>query len=192
MYSESKCTVFKSGFTGGIKSTRPAVFLFHAETFLFKVEQRLFLKNWIMTETGTDRMQRLMSPVASLYIKFVHTERINKPFPLVTQPVLCHCPVLVFAQAWTQRGGFLKDTHCPLLSNTQHAHSLPSVPALILVHIKDGGGRVGDGGRVRESSGISVHLATDENVAFRLRCWVDLSDISGRVRQGSYVGGITY
>lgn len=61
-------------------------------------------------------------------------------------------------------------------------HTLsPSVPALILVHVKDEKG----GGRARESSGISVHLTTDENDAFQLRCWLDLSHVPHRVRQGA-------
>ena len=34
-----------------------------------------------------------------------------------------------------------------------------------------------------------VCLTTDENVAFQLRCWVDLSNVPCRVRQGSQVEG---
>lgn len=101
----------------------------------------------------------------------------------MTQPVLCHCPVLVLLFEPREE----EDTHCPLLSNTQHAHSLPSVPALILVHIKDAKG----GRRVQESSGISVYLTTEEDVAFQLRCWLDLSTSQGQARLVSR-GGITY
>ncbi len=60
MDSELKRIVSKS--CRQIKSTGQVVFLFHAEGFL-KIDQRLFLKSWIMTGCGTDRMQRLMSHV---------------------------------------------------------------------------------------------------------------------------------
>lgn len=98
------------------------MFLAHAERFL-KIDQRLLLKNWIMTGTGTDRMQRLMSPVESLYIKSVHTEWINKPFPFVTQPVLCHCPVLVLLRPEPSEEDSSK-THTALCCQTHNMHTL--------------------------------------------------------------------
>lgn len=89
------------------------VFPFHAEMF-----PKTDSKSWLHALS-----------LLSFYAQWVNKISRSPRDTACAQSLSCPC----FAWTWT---GFLVDIHCPLLSNTQHANSLPCVHALILVHAK--------------------------------------------------------
>lgn len=107
---------------------------------------KIDLKNWLMTEAGTGCMQRLMSPVQCLYIRFGHTEWINKTSPLWLSPY----PVTVLSLFLLRPEPSSEKERHTLPSAVKHTTCTlsPPLPAPELVHVIDERG----GGRGHESS----------------------------------------
>lgn len=104
-----------------LKAHKGIVSLFKDGT---KTLLKIDLKNWLMTEAGTGCMQRLMSPVQCLYIRFGHTEWINKTSPLWLSPYPVTVLSLFLLRPEPSSENSLK-THAALCCQTHNMHTLP-------------------------------------------------------------------